>query len=335
MFLVVISHYIYHGIKTRPELQGYYSLETLQGGVNFLTLNALYILSCVAVNCFVMISGYFLIERNTWRWKGIMKTWIETLFYSVVFMVASILVGGEVSVSEVVRSFLPVLGDKYWFMTYYIGLMLLAPLISRAAHGLNARQLYWVLIVLFVMNFQYLYGKVYGGFSTLMWFSFLFLTGGYVRKYKVPQWVIYHKGTLLLGIWGMLTLAALIININRGGQTTLMSTSYHGPVFFLSFLVFVFFAMSTLSGKWVDAICRIAPYTLAVYLIHANGFWNGLLWEWLIPNSFGAPIILYCLFSCFLIFMVCVIIDLLREKLFEFFGIKNFIERINGKLPQL
>ena len=53
MFLVVVSHYIYHGMKTRPELQEYYSLQTLMGG-NFITIEALYIFSCIAVNCFVM-----------------------------------------------------------------------------------------------------------------------------------------------------------------------------------------------------------------------------------------------------------------------------------------
>lgn len=31
MFLVVVYHYIYHGIKTRPELQDYYSFQTLLG----------------------------------------------------------------------------------------------------------------------------------------------------------------------------------------------------------------------------------------------------------------------------------------------------------------
>lgn len=39
MFLVVVYHYIYHGIKTRPELQEYYSFQTLMGGGNFVTID--------------------------------------------------------------------------------------------------------------------------------------------------------------------------------------------------------------------------------------------------------------------------------------------------------
>ena len=32
MYFVVVSHYIYHGIKARPELQDYYDLGTPLGG---------------------------------------------------------------------------------------------------------------------------------------------------------------------------------------------------------------------------------------------------------------------------------------------------------------
>ena len=108
MYLVVVSHYIYHGIKTRPELQDYYTLETLFGGGNYVSLEALYVISCVAVNCFVMISGYFLIDKMSYRWKGILNVWLETFFYSVSFLVASFGLNGSVSLTSVLHSILPI-----------------------------------------------------------------------------------------------------------------------------------------------------------------------------------------------------------------------------------
>ena len=178
MFFVVVSHYIYHGIKSRPDLQEYYTVNTVLGGGNFISLEALYIISCVAVNCFVMISGFFLIEKTCYRWKGVLNVWTETFFYSVTFLIVSFIWGGSISSKEVLHSVLPIWGQQYWFMTFYLGLMLLAPIIARATASLNEKQYRIVLIILFVLNFQYLYGGVYGGFASLMWFSFLFMEIG-------------------------------------------------------------------------------------------------------------------------------------------------------------
>lgn len=240
MFLVVVSHYIYHGIKTRPELQDYLTLKTFLGGGNFVSMEALYLFSCVAVNCFVMISGYFLIEKTSYRWRGILKIWIEVFFYSVIFLIATYVTGRAVATTDVLYSVFPIYGQQYWFMTYYFGLMLLAPIIARAMASLSEKQYRIVLLILFGLNFQYLYGDVYGGFASVMWFSFLFMTGGYFNKFGCPDWVNHHKGVLLLGIWLILLLMAIGLNLVKGGDATLVSTSYHGPLFFLSLSVFVF-----------------------------------------------------------------------------------------------
>ena len=272
MLFMVISHYIYHGIKSRPDLSDYYSLQTSSGVINYLSINALYIISCVAVNCFVMISGYFLINKKNFRWKGIFSTWTEVFFYSVLFLLISFIMGQEISSKEILNSILPIFGQRYWFMTFYFGLMLLAPIISRAMADLNMNQYRVVLLIMFVVNFQYLYGAVFGGFASLLWFSFLFIVGGYVRKFGCIKWIKNYKGSLLVGIWSVLTFMALAYNLLREGKTELVSTSYHGPIFFLSFIVFCFFVFTEFKGKWANIICDISPYTLAVYLIHANGF---------------------------------------------------------------
>lgn len=45
-------------------------------------MEMLWVISTVAVNCYIMISGYFLINRIEHRWKGIIKVWSEAVFYS-------------------------------------------------------------------------------------------------------------------------------------------------------------------------------------------------------------------------------------------------------------
>ena len=53
------------------------------GGFNYYIVWGLESLSFVAVNCFVLISGYFLID-SSFKWKKIFKLWLKVFFYSIV-----------------------------------------------------------------------------------------------------------------------------------------------------------------------------------------------------------------------------------------------------------
>ena len=215
MFLIVIMHYIFCGLKHNPFHQ-YYDLGSISGGVNYLTMEPLYLLSQVAVNCYVMISGFFLIDRNQYRWKGILMTIVNTMFYSLVFLFLAKASGTGVTNVELAKSIFPIHQWGYWFVTTYVGLLLVAPLLSRIASSLNKRQYQFVLCTLFILNFQYLYGTVYAGHRTIMFFGFLFLLAGYMRLHGIPKWILHWKVYLFILIWGLLFLFATTVNIWKG-----------------------------------------------------------------------------------------------------------------------
>ena len=58
MMLIVVQHYVVWGIKTTNlanfHVNGIYSL------CDYISMEALYLLSCIGVNCFIMITGYFI-----------------------------------------------------------------------------------------------------------------------------------------------------------------------------------------------------------------------------------------------------------------------------------
>lgn len=86
-----------------------------------------------------MISGYFLIEKTSYRWKGIVNVWIETFFYSVLFLFAAWYQDGYISITDIIHHIFPIWGQQYWFVTFYFGMMLLAPLIAKLVVALNER----------------------------------------------------------------------------------------------------------------------------------------------------------------------------------------------------
>jgi len=55
MFLIIVSHYIYHGLKNSPNHIND-DITTVMGEANYVTMEFLWIISCIAVNCYVMIT---------------------------------------------------------------------------------------------------------------------------------------------------------------------------------------------------------------------------------------------------------------------------------------
>ena len=334
MFLVVVSHYIYWGLKQSP-IYMHYDLTTLEGLINYITLEPLYVLSCVAVNCYVMITGYFLIEKINYRWDGLVRTWIVTLFYSLLFLGVAYLLKNNVTKETLLKSLFPIRQSGYWFVTAYVGLLLIAPLLSRVAHSLNKKQYQLVLAVLFIIMFQYLYGRVYAGFRSIMFFGYLYLIAGYIKIYGVPQIIVDKKRLIFFVFWLALVVFATIVNAIRGERFQLTSSAYDGPILLLSIIVFVCFSTAQMSHKIWRYISKLGPYTFGVYLIHSNTHIGGKLWDVLLPDSFPVPIIFYCLLSCIALFLLCTVIDFLRLKLFKLLNVDTIIKQLCQRFPQL
>ena len=88
---------------------------------------------------------------------------------------------------------LPVSFSSYWFITMYLGLIAIAPFLSLIAKNVNNNKQYrWLLVILFVMTFEYPFGRHFSGTHSLGLFVFLYLLSGYFRLYGIPSWLKLH-----------------------------------------------------------------------------------------------------------------------------------------------
>lgn len=82
MLFIVIGHFIIHGITFVSNHQAtFVNMSSAWGISNFVILEYLVYITGTGVNCFVMISGYFLV-KSEFRMNKILKIWIQTFFYS-------------------------------------------------------------------------------------------------------------------------------------------------------------------------------------------------------------------------------------------------------------
>lgn len=109
--------------------------------------------SVVAVNCFVLISGYFLCDQVVKKRK-LLSQWIQVEMYSVgIYLVLCIIPKAEVAFSAktLVRQMLPILTNQYWFFTCYILLMLLVPFLNKFINALSQAEFQKCLALLLVL----------------------------------------------------------------------------------------------------------------------------------------------------------------------------------------
>lgn len=342
MFLIVVGHYMWMAVKNVMD-PSILNVKSLMGGINYVTMDLLFLMASIGVDCFVMITGYFMIDNTEMRWRGVLKTWVQTLFYAVVIFAIGVVAFGQPTTTEhVLAAFFPIHQETYWFATHYIGLLFLAPFLARLASLLTQRQYQWLLCVTFVFSFTYFYGTVYMRDMHMELFVFIFFVAGYIRKYSVPEWWRRHTGWVVLAVWALLFVAGTGVNVMRYLKTgnadfKPYATDNNGPVFFLALSVFVWFVYhKPFSNRLVKMTAHLGIYTFGVYLIHQHFFINAPLWAFAANTyTMSVPLVCHCLFWTTLVFLVCVFLDMLRSLLFRFLHIDSMLDSLARKLPKL
>lgn len=304
-------------------------LYILMGGGNFI-IKSLLLLSHTAVNLYVMITGYFLIEKIDFRWKGFANVWCITLFYSILFLlVFAVFQLNSLSIPVVVKSLLPVTTNQYWFITTYLALLLLAPYISKLASGFNKRQYAILVAVMFLLSFEYPFGRLFAGNGfTLFWFVFLYLFAGYIRLFSLPDWIVKYRYVLLMLFFCILLVPVLLTDarvLNLRRLSHLLDNGYNGFVCFLSFVIFICFLKADMKGVIWERLASISVYTFGVYVIHENVIFRTFLWDSL--KNVTSSIYGY-LFLALISFVVMLLVDYFRRKLFEVLSVETMTSKL-------
>lgn len=334
MFSIVIYHCMCHSIGSD------YAFD-LQHPVflfNFTFSDLILVIGSIAVNLYVLVSGYFLVNTK-FKVSRICRTWLSTFFYSVVITTIFLLLSTEPwNIVTLGKSFFPLSTDAYWFVTQYIGLLILSPFLAMLVKQLSYRQ-YMVLLI--GMGFMVLsvipdfpYGKRFSiSHGNSVWsFVYLFFIAGFIRFHlkRIPM------GKLTMTVLGLTLLtwvSEMVLGIHNG-IGYLLWFNYNGIILFLSVTVFVFIRQQQIpeTGIW-KLMVKVAPYTFGVYLIHDQLLMRDWIWKTLSMTSYANQWIyaLGVIIACLLIFIVCILIEIVRKRLFIVLRIDDFVTRLDSR----
>lgn len=338
MLMVVCLHFFNHGGLVEDAL--------VYGEANWYLGNIIYAFCTVAVNCFVLISGYFLCNAS-FKLKKLASIWVQALFYSVgLYLLCSLRSG--LSITELIKSGLVMTLQRYWFVTAYLLMYILFPFLNHAIRNMNKRRHFLCCAVLLII-FSVLPNVVYindfsgiNGGSSVLWFCVLYMVAAYIRLY-VPEndhhgkryAIVYILCTLCIAGWRFLAFA---ITPKLFGRVVLDSLFYSkNSVLAVTASIGLFFAFRTIHIKG-NILRRVigffAPLAFGVYLIHDHTTIRPLLWSWLSPaayaqNPWMVPYAVLCVME---IFLVCCLVERIRQWLFRITRLQKLLDRVCDRI---
>lgn len=338
MLMVVTLHVFSHGKVINGDIPLI--------GAHWYACNFIKYLCFGAVNCFVLISSYFL-SKARFRVKRVLSFVLQVLFYSILLYIAALAMG-EIEMTDrqqLTKALFPLSTSQYWFASSYIGLYMLSPLLNSGIRGMSRKQhcmcaavlLFMTSIAPSVFTFADTW-KIGRGYS-LIWFIALYVLASYIGKNH--DWVfegrvsagkkerlLYCAGAGILWI----ALSALCVLMLRFLPRWLPNTYADGKIssflaynsiigLGLSLSIVAFFGAVRFKNAGVCKVCSsLATLSFGVYLLSEFPKLRSFLWIRLLnPAQYVNQLKLYpyIVFCAVVIFAAGIIVEYIRKNVFD------------------
>lgn len=305
MLLIIAHHFAFYAVAPAGLLGDDIVLLLFQGGGK------------LGVDLFVMITGYMTI-RSSFKSRSLLRVVLQTLFYSWSILLIFIAfdpsaVGGLKSIA---KSLIPVISGEYWFVTAYVGLVLVSPFVGWLVRELGKDGVKKLLILLFV-PLSLIPTFTHQSFicSELVWFVYLYILAGYIRLWGLPD----IKRLTVLAILSVVAIlaAALAVTLLVGARKMPFGGMNSCFMVVLAVACFRWFMRLDIGSN--KAINTLASGAFAVYLIHDNPFVRGILWPCFGSVFAAGPAVvaLIGIGTVVAIYLLCAMVDILRQRLLE------------------
>ena len=275
----------------------------------------------VGVNCFVLITGYFMIEKKSVGMNRIVEILIIMLFYSIVFYLLALSMGLiQLNVKEIFKTIMPFFYEnRRWFIKTYLILYILSPFLNVAINNLdqkNYKILLIILLVLFSVWPSFFPGAPSNDYGYgIITFVILYAIGGWLRKYYNAD---RNKSFYLAGFFisALLTFASSLVTYSMFGVSRAWGYNY---IFNMTggICLFLFFSKLKIDSR---AVNYIAQFSLGVFFIHSDFSIRALIYNVILQCKdfyYSPSLILHAFGSILVLYAISVPIDIGRAFLFE------------------
>jgi len=315
MLFVVGGHVLNFGTNSLV-----YNNSLFMGGEDFVISNYLYGICVIAVNTFILISGYFGISLKLTK---LLKIEFMVLFYS--WLIACYLVlSRNIDFQLFLKYLMPVISKKYWFVTIYFILCIFAPVLNFLANSFNKWQFSRFLLVIsltyygvatfaYVVNFPQIIPDWGGGIFN---FTILYMTGRYIRIYDFGKKNSYFYFAIFC-VFTIFYISMQCLYSTLLGFSWTNFTQDNSIFVYIGSILF-FLAFKNCNIGYQRLINALSLNCLAVFIIHND-------YEVIFPfisetfhlgTIHGLKIITSVIYVPIVIYLGCILIEYLRKFVF-------------------
>ena len=325
--------------------------------LNIATTNGVYFilglfryLGMLGNTIFIVCSSWFLLKSSNYDKRKCFFILAEIWFVSVVIL-AIVLVDrhGEVVSELIKKSLLPTTYSNNWFLTCYLLIYPIHPLLNGIINKLDKRSLFRSSLALFVIYICFCFVENYLFFASKItfWITIYFVTA-YFQLY-LKNWSDKLRNNIVLMMIGLLgyigidlVMNLLGLKVNRFGNDVLKFASNPNPFLLaVSIAAFNLFRKMTFKSRIINYISSIS---LLVYIIHENillrGYYRPAIWNY-VYHKFGySHVLLWVLAIAFIIFAsstaVATLYDITLRKVVRnaSYGLYSFLKSAYLKLEK-
>lgn len=295
-------------------------------GLSFYEVWIFEILCYVAVDCFALSTGYFAYNKM-FKAKQIITIWLTTFVISIMWIVVSFLTHNEISLLSLIKCIIPFASGHYWYISTYVLLVLLSPVINKLIASLSKKQHMYTLLTMFItfsiiptiIAWEDVY-KINAG-QSFIWFVFLYLLAAYFAKYSEFKRKTTTYFSLYLVFAVILFMAKIVISKISSqvlgyeyGSSVLLK--YNSPLVLGGGIAL----FATFLNLKMNYTLKVRKYTLAVYLVTEHVLGKTIIWNFaqrIIDYStwYWLPIaMLYCSLVYFLSILIGICVNAIVQR---------------------
>ena len=339
MLLIIAHHYVVHS--------GLMSLEIIYSDPTswrsmFLLLFAAW--GKTGINCFVMITGYFMCKSNI-TLKKFLKLLLEIYFYQIVIYLVFLLTGfSSFSVVSCINAIFPIRVISTNFIGCYLIFFLCIPFLNILVHNMTKRQ--HTCLLLLMGTIYILLGtipKTNVIFNYITWFCILYFISSYIRLY--PKTIFDRTN-----FWGWTSLIILLIasasviictwllpkiEIESMSSISFWFVADSNKILAVAMGISSFLFFKNLRIKPNRFINVVASTTFGILLIHDNSDeMRQWLWKDVLNNVEmyrSDLLVIHAILVVIGIFTICSTIDYCRIRFIE----KPLFKKYSSKISSL
>ena len=342
MLMIVAHHYVVNsGLTTKG---GPLSSDFTSSSSLFIILFGAW--GKAGINCFLMITGYFMCTSKI-TLKKFIKLMGQIYLYKLLLYPILLVAGYEtLSPVRIVKVLMPTWGFNSNFTGCFIGFWLTIPFLNILVQNMTKRQ-HELLLLLFLGMYTIL-GSIPTFKVTLnyvTWFGNIYFIASYIRLY--PNSLFNRRNfwgwmTLLSIALAMASIIGLRLFFGERAKLGYNFVSDSNKFFAVAIAVCSFLWFKNMNLKYSKVINAIGAATFGVLLIHAN---SNAMRQWLWKDTVDVighyqtlttgELMLFSTGVVLAIFMICNLIDQLRIATLEKWFFRWYDNKLSAKADAL